>query len=369
MKKALIIASLALVAAVACNKNAGEQGVVSEARVPVSLRSNLKGVHLTKSVGALDAWSGEETIHVFGLKRGAEGLDYENPFINDVTANSPTGVSGQLALLNPEAKIEEDPEYTEPFYYGDKKDDIYDFFGYYVDDAVEAESASLGEGGYYVHAIIDGTQDLMVACASRENDKGVSEDRVFSAYAARRGVQPNLFFKHKLSRFKFFLRSGNAIVHEKVTIAGISVESKTEADMLVAAPAADVAPLFNTDTPAFLKMDFSESPLAMPEFANPEETPVDLEVEGGLLVIPGDEIYKLKLQLVQEGATTEKGNERNLEIDFNKIIGGTENKFAEPGYQYNVTVVVYGLESVEVSVTLDQWKDGGSTFIDPDEDE
>lgn len=39
----------------------------------------------------------------------------------------------------------------------------------------------------------------------------------------------------------------------------------------------------------------------------------------------------------------------------------------EAGYTYKVTIVVYGLEEVKITAELEEWKDGGSTVIDPDE--
>ena len=381
MKKLFVLVSAAIVAMVSCNKNANDTASIDQEnsleRVPVVFGSNLKGVHLTKGGGALDSWDGNQDLFIFGLKRAADGsLDYADPFINNIGAKSPVGTQGEINLINPDIPApDEDPTYTEPFYYGDKTDDNYDFFGYFVDDAVESEAGTpivqLGENGYYVHAVIDGTQDLMVAVATaiKEDAEGpdVPANRLFSAYAARRGVHPNLVFKHKLSRIKFFLRSGTEEAYQKVSIASIAVESNTEADMLVASPGAELAALQNMENPDFLEMDFASSPITLPEKAAVDQDPIDKEVPGSILIMPGEDKYTLKLQLVQEGATTPEGNVRNLVIDFNKIIGGTDNKIAEPGYQYNVTVVVYGLEAVEVTVTLDEWHDGGSTVIDPDE--
>ena len=39
------------------------------------------------------------------------------------------------------------------------------------------------------------------------------------------------------------------------------------------------------------------------------------------------------------------------------------------GYSYNVVIKIYGLEEVEITVTLDEWKDGGETIIDPDDED
>lgn len=366
MKKTLVFAAFALIAAGACNKNAENQQsseIVLETPVPVCFSTNLKNVQITKGAGPLeDTWSEQEDIHIFGIQQvDGSGLVYETPFIYDVVAKAKNGQS--IELINPAVVDPENPEYTEPFYYGNE---VYDFFGYYVDDAVEEDVATLGENGYYVHAVIDGTQDLMVACAAKENNANVSPARVFSAYAARRGVQPHLLFKHKLARFNFFLRSGSD-AYDKVSIAKIELESNTEADMLVAAPGADEAPLFNIDNRQLLTLNYIENPLRWEAPAEPGAQPADIEA-GSLMVIPGDEVYKLQLQLLQEGATTDEGNMRYLSIDFSQasFTGGIEEQQAMPGYEYNVTIVVYSLERVEVSVSIAQWNDGGSTIIDSD---
>ena len=38
----------------------------------------------------------------------------------------------------------------------------------------------------------------------------------------------------------------------------------------------------------------------------------------------------------------------------------------EPGKSYKVTITVYGLEEIQVTVTLVPWADGGSIDIDDD---
>ena len=75
----------------------------------------------------------------------------------------------------------------------------------------------------------------------------------------------------------------------------------------------------------------------------------------------------MKLKLFQDGATDAAGNDRELDIDFSSIVGGTGNNFAEPGYIYNITIVVYGYEKAEIKVTLQAWDDnGGNILIDTD---
>ena len=55
------------------------------------------------------------------------------------------------------------------------------------------------------------------------------------------------------------------------------------------------------------------------------------------------------------------------DLNINNIQGAPVGAAAfEAGYSYKVTIVVYGLEEVKLSVELEEWKDGGSTVLDPD---
>ena len=54
-------------------------------------------------------------------------------------------------------------------------------------------------------------------------------------------------------------------------------------------------------------------------------------------------------------------------LDIAKIEGAPEGatKF-EAGYSYKVKIVIYGLEEVKITAELEDWKEGGSTVLDPD---
>lgn len=101
----------------------------------------------------------------------------------------------------------------------------FDFFGYHVDatdtklvtepaQPTEAEITSMK-----VTATIDGTNDVMAATAdlTKEQKNATSgegklapndEWRAYGAWAARKGVQPTLTFKHMLSRLTFHVKAG-----------------------------------------------------------------------------------------------------------------------------------------------------------------
>ena len=209
-----------------------------------------------KSVGSIEAWDGH-SLYILGYDTAVPGYSLEDAFIKNIKATTLSvgdeGYDSTTQQLKVEHKVPyEDPAgtpqtATEPFYYSGSN--IYKFFGYYVDDAaVNADftaldpadsdpvpvivtegtadpaitAATLENDGVYIPFQINGSQDIMIAKAERKTDvgtSGVDSTRCYSAYAARRGIQPNLVFQHQLSRFTFEIKSGS--------IAGntVSVES------------------------------------------------------------------------------------------------------------------------------------------------
>lgn len=89
----------------------------------------------------------------------------------------------------------------------------YDFWGYYRDDAVGG-APTIGTSEVTVPFTIDGSQDLMVAKAEPSAAEIALLDAArntdfYSAYAARKTVQPNMTFKHLLTRLTFSVVGGN----------------------------------------------------------------------------------------------------------------------------------------------------------------
>lgn len=381
MKKSLAIA-LTVFALAACQKNAGnqvvEEGFDNEA-VPVLFGSNVAALKTTKSAGALNAWSGQENLYIIGVEKNADGeADFANLFIPNVPAVSPAANGEAIEVKNADGKY---------FYYGDGNNQTYDFYGYYVDDALADPTAAapvldVGADNISVSVKINGRQDLLVGIpdkqadcdAGKKDNSGnnlVPVERAYSAFAARRAVNPNLIFNHKLSQFKFTILSGNAGVASNVKLAGIAVESFTTADMTVAGNGVDEG-LKNLANAEFLPLYIGAEELTInnkidcPAWDESTGTSAASEL-GALMLIPGQEVYKMKLKLFQDGATDAAGNDRELDIDFSSIVGGTGNNFAEPGYIYNITIVVYGYEKAEIKVTLQAWDDnGGNILIDTD---
>ena len=144
-----------------------------------------------------------------------EGIDANYSLLNDRMLTAPTNSDSALVTCTDGAPY---------FYY--PVTGSYDFYGYHVNDAYETQKPALvktdDEKNEYVAFKIDGTQDLMTAKADYDQDKLDGNGNLkaqdllavqnlsYSSYAARRGVQPVLKFKHQLTKLNFFVVNMNA---------------------------------------------------------------------------------------------------------------------------------------------------------------
>lgn len=96
----------------------------------------------------------------------------------------------------------------------------FDFWGYYADDAAGApvrDAAAPATTKITVPFTIDGTQDLMVAKAKLTGTQATTmgalpaadQTRYYSAFSARKNVQPEMSFNHLLTRLTFSVLAGN----------------------------------------------------------------------------------------------------------------------------------------------------------------
>lgn len=334
----------------------------SEDRVAVQLGLDMKGLVQTKSQGTVDAWNGTQQLYIYGFPFVNGEPDWEHPFIDNVGANSPaSGTSGAIDLYNPAVTAQ-----NEPFYY--EEGVTYDFFGYYVDDAAMQTNTDgdpvtvLYDEGWGLQLDLNGQQDIMYATTDRAvaaAEGGVSLERVYSAYAARRGVQPELVFQHALSRFRFRLLSGSASATQNVTVDALSVEADTRAALIVAGPQAGYFIHGNAD---WLNLPMA-SAVTLPA-ADGTKKPLD----GSIMVTPDYASYKLRLHLNQNDVTDSPANTTELEIKMEDLVGATE-PLSVAGHSYWVNITVYGLNEIVLSVSLADWDVVGTVDIDPDADE
>ncbi len=434
----LLAAAAATVLAVSCNKEKNQPkvdptpGTEIEDNTPQPVRfgTNIAEVKapITKALGAIDDWSDANTgkLYIYGLERTAQAAttyvwNVENeaihPFINNVAANPPAGGAGldrrdaiEVLDVNNVIVPGENPTYG-PYYYVDNK--YYDFFGYYVDDAVTGTPAPVYTAATTEPAapakldldiVIDGSQDIMLASTDKQEDinwrtdqsKQVNVSMLYSAVSARRTVVPNLNFQHKLSRFVFNVVAADASVlaparatsiedlllysnyKGKLTIVGtqglaaVEEQQKDGQDQnlyYVADPEDASKHTWETTTtetafPVYFKglagttnagFDFAVKPN--------QNAPIPAPAQyKDIMVYPGAHSYHFDLKLSQVGTPYTHTNPYVLPLDVTL----PNEDVALAGKKYVVNVVVYGLEAVQMTVSLAEWDEVDLGWVDPD---
>lgn len=345
MKKTIIFAALALIAVASCQKSQTtaivdpDENIPEGTLIPILFGSNLAPVSTTtKSIGGVDTWKTTDQVHVYGITRinpNEEALNFDDIRINNIAIPATTE-EGSL--------IEVKDEDNNPVYYDLLK--CYDFFGYYVDD-IEA-TPTVADGTISLPITIDGSQDVMLAAAVRENHQvesiPVGRERLFSAYSARKNIHPLLTFKHQLSRFKFIVSNGTSESGKVIRISDLKVKSPTDGVLDI------INGTLNVDAT-------SEAYLALKEYDSEagetaDLTPVvvtaaDQPLGESLMVMPGLAKYTLSFTLTQEGVD----NPESVDADID-IPGGL---VAIAGNMYTVHITVYDFENIKIEVGLEPW--------------
>ncbi len=394
---------------------------VSEQQIRLGVASSKVQTRGTGTVGGMtdteNVWAGQ-TLWVYMLQKGSMDLGYyKTPDEAAGTAAVGTAVfdNKQFKAPNTAASgLATTADGTIAYY---PVSGNYDFWGYRVDDAVTLAGANATPAvktvddtdkevdadkatKRVVDIKIDGSQDIMAGKAAPSADEvtklGNYKENFYSAYAARKGVQPNITFKHLLTRFTFEVRAGSKATAGvsasgntgAVRVQGISVGSQTTGTLTVAytgekKEAADLLTFTGDASPLKLMQRatpdadhnapleaLKEVPLTWP--ATGEATVGDvIPVGEALLVAPGQTEYPLTIALAQKVKKNTADKEADMEdkpLEQKAVIKMDGTQKFEPGKSYKVTITVYGLEGIEVTATLVPWADGGSIDIDDDRD-
>ena len=373
----------------------------------------------TGTVGAVGAennkWAGQ-AVNVYMLNKGTLDLAKfgEDPIYNNTVLTTPDGnVSGiATELVNGVAQYK---------YYPTTKT-AFDFWGYRLDDANDttatdkegSATAAAIENNKFVPYIsgdslligfkIDGTQDIMAGKAvptDEEITKCGGADNIYSAFAARRDVQPNIKFEHLLSRLNFQVLDGKKTEtrdeDKAVKVTGITVKSKATGKLVIAykgkAAFENVSNQLIVDMDADsvkdaallkelkvmqrdgtnLNADLVALQPVTPKWNN--GTAMATQVGEALLAIPADK-YEITINLEQKVQV--KGEKDHptpddfqpKEYTYTADLKNTVNpgNGFESGYSYNVTITVYGLSEIQITTTLIPWKDGGNIEMNPEDE-
>lgn len=344
------------------------------------MKAASRGIGSVGDLAATNNWNGE-TVYVYGIVPAL--TDSARFAINGEAATAPKGTVGATvtsALQWATAKH---------FYYDGNN--LYDFYGCHVDDAAKATAMKIPTGadydfataGFSVSVEIDGTQDLMVAVPDKSKDiegnlEVTTTDNLYSAWSSRRGVVPNLVFKHVLTRLTFQAKCGNATAYEtgkEVYITSVQVKSVKNKGTLTIIPTDGNQQGFTASTVDTDVIDFSlmKAPSA-PDTSKELETFKKVEIEGTkdddfaqigvpMMLVPGTE-YEIVISTEQDadGSGDIDANEKG---SITQIITVADGFVA--GKNYNVNITVYGLEEISIDATLTAWEAGEDIDIDPDE--
>ena len=419
MKKMFFFALAAAGMLTACSNDDtlggnGEQNA-SEQQIRLGVASSKVQTRGTGTVGGMtdddNKWAGQ-TLWVYMLQKGSMDLAlYKAPAAGgvatpDVEVFNNKEFKAPTTADNTKSGLATTADGTIAYY---PVSGNYDFWGYRVDDAAVGGTPvvkTVDDAGTEVEANaatkrvvdikIDGSQDIMAGKAAPSADEvtklGGYADNFYSAYAARKGVQPNITFEHLLTRFTFEVRAGSKATAglpaggntDAVKVTGVSVGSKTTGTLTVAytgatKKAAELLTFTGDASPLILKqrdeaVADNNAPLVALKpvtltWTDDAATIGDvLKVGEALLVAPGEKEYPLTIALSQDVLQKVGEAKVTMPLEQKATIKMDGTKTFEPGKSYKVTITVYGLEDIRVTATLVPWADGGSIDIDDDRD-
>lgn len=428
MKKLFLmgaVASLGLLASCSSDDDLSTGGNGKDGLQKIKIGMGVQANVATRGTGTVGAvgekgntWA-KQTVNVYMLNKGTLDLAKfgTDPIYENAVLTTPDGNASGIAT-------EFDGDGTTPLYkYYPTDKNAFDFWGYRLDDANDT-TATDQDGSATAAAIknnkfvpytsgdslligfkIDGTQDIMAGKAvptEEEINKCGGETNIYSAYAARRDVQPNIKFEHLLSRLNFQVLAGaesTTDANTGVKVTGITVKSKATGKLVIAYKGAaafeNVSDQLIVDKDADTEKDAAllkelevkqradGAPLTQNLEALEPVTPkwnngmaLATQVGEALLAIPADK-YEITINLKQKVQVKGDKNHPNEATDFQekeyKYVAGLKNtvnpeKGFEPGYSYNVTITVYGLSEIQITTTLIPWKDGGNIEMNPEDE-
>lgn len=336
------------------------------------MKAASRGIGSVGDLAATNNWNGE-TVYVYGIV--SKLIGDEQPTI---TGDAQFAINGEAATAPAgTAKDALAWKETDKHYYYDGNN-LYDFYGCHVDGAATDMAipggTNLADDGFSVHVTINGTQDLMVAMPDKENDRtavGVDPEvtdtkYLYSAWSSRRGVKPNLVFKHVLTRLTFKAKCGDdpaptqsvkitsiqvtkAISDGTLTIIPVGggnqgfAPGTTTADFALMAPASD--PDTSKELETFSGKDITNTGDGADAFQ---------QIGVPMMLVPGEK-YTIVIN-------TEQNNEKGTITKEVTFAGGFV-----AGKNYNINITVYGLQEIAVDATLTAWGEGGDIDIDPDD--
>ena len=395
-------------------------------------------------------WAGQK-INVYMLNKGTMNIARFNsePIYNNAVLTTPSYTDDPSKTATGIAKyIDTEGTYQGlPFIKYYPSTGQFDFWGYRIDDAVkDGEQPVVGPDDIKVTFTVDGTQDVLAAqtietfadlSAARKAAIVGGEDTFdatttagtrYSASAARKGIQPELLFKHMMTRLTFEAKAGTPSIAADVAdedhpvpaanpvyVTGISVRpvktvgatieentyvsttgtltvawkpgSEPNQQMAWGEAAANENALVLKKRPAAADAGEKIENSKLVAIVDPDDDDyttngaVDLHYNsttpeyvkspiGESIIAPDAQAYEVTINLAQKlpqhetaGSTLTPGQ---IEADMTEMAYNTVKVVVRPsttepflpGYSYNLLCTVYGLERIDITATLEPWKQG-----------
>ena len=298
---------------------------------------------------------------------------------------------------------------TTLYYDKDNYETGYNFFACLTDGA-EISAPVATDGNVSMDIEIDGTNEVMAGVAptmsihllnSRYSDEEIwhltDDERQaiasiggYSAYASRHGVDPIIDLHHQLARLRFRAFPGNFNC-QGITITGLKRYSHRTGKLVVAARNPTDVKIAVTGERDTLYLH-ENSPDGMLPCAPFEEKTVEwredeasfsvtdrtaLILGSDLMLIP-EERYDMYLdyrQLIGDRENSAKQEMRYYRGSYQLYPSKTSDNYDEamgsyvfkPGKVYDIGIIIYGLERIEVTSSIETWKDGGDISGELDE--
>lgn len=387
MKKLFLmgaVASLGLLASCSSDDDlsTGGKNDLQQIKIGMGVQTTVGATRGTGSVGSVgeanNKWAGQ-AINIYMFNKGTLDLakwDDGIAIYDNAKFNAPTAASSGLATA---------ADHSVKYY---PTQSSFDFWGYRLDDAILGEPDVSEDGTKQeVGFELNGSQDIMVGKATPDAEdlaKCDDETKIYSAYAARREVQPDIVFKHLLSRLVFSVTGGNKDACNDtygVKVTGITVKSRYTGKLIVAyTPDAEVTnELVPTEDVKDLELmqrddadtqgnnNLIELKAQGPKWDDAEDKALKTNIGEAILAVPADQ-YELTIKLKQLVKTqTDPAAEAEKTFSYNDVIKLADDKVFEAGYSYNVNITVYGLSEIKINTTLTPWVDGGNIDMNPED--
>jgi hypothetical protein len=390
MKKGFILMLSAAALLTACSSNDELSSLVngggtSNNGVPISIGTSVTSAKETRGAGTVggiadnaNVWSGQK-VYVYMVNKGTSILAADSTDKKPIYENA--------ALTTPSDTVTGEAARTDGTicYYPAKG--IFDFWGYYINDAAKnydknnTPVATIDGDSIYVPFKIDGSQDLMTAKAapSAKDLSNTTADSCYSAHAARRNVQPNLTFKHQLTRLTFSISANSAKEADPstgVNVDSIKVLTKSSGKLVIIPTDKKMTEGYivydeNQNLDSVTLKDRTSKDLTdnLTKLASTKPDPTGSKTLGeALLVAPADSMTFV-IFCSQNVLTSTSSTELSLKsFAYSAKVAGPQDGggIFEKGKSYNVNIKIYGLEQIKINTTLEAWKDGGSISIDED---